>query len=161
MTRPSPMAVRLIKCDHGQDLDLPEHATPQSAGLDLRAAITSDLDLKPGERALVPCGFTMELPEGYEAQIRPRSGLAFKHGITVLNTPGTIDCDYRGEIKVLLINHGQDSFLVERAMRIAQMVVAPYQSVRFYEASTDNSEETTSSVVNLRASGGFGSTGIK
>ncbi len=122
--------------------------------MDLRAAVPDDLPLvlSPGQRALVPTGFIFEVPDGYEAQIRPRSGLAFKNGLTCLNTPGTIDSDYRGEVKVLLINHGSEDFLITRGMRIAQMVIAPVTQARVFEA-TDTSETT-------RGSGGFGSTGV-
>ncbi|MDX5319706.1 MAG: dUTP diphosphatase [Bacteroidota bacterium] len=130
---------------------LPEHQTSASAGVDLRASLEQSVDLKPGERMLVPTGLFMELPEGYEAQIRPRSGLAFKHGITVLNSPGTIDADYRGEIKVLLINHGQEVFRIENGERIAQMVVAAHEQIQWQLSETLSDSE--------RSSGGFGSTG--
>ncbi|MEM7197747.1 MAG: dUTP diphosphatase, partial [Pseudomonadota bacterium] len=115
--------------DHAKGLAVPEHATAASAGLDLCAAIAREISLGPGERQLIPCGFSMALPHGFEAQIRPRSGLAHKHGITVLNSPGTIDADYRGEVHVLLINLGIASFEITRGMRIAQMVIACYQPV--------------------------------
>ncbi|MCC0030404.1 MAG: dUTP diphosphatase [Brucellaceae bacterium] len=136
---------------HGEGLDLPAYETAGSAGMDLRAAVDAPLTLHPGERALVPTGLVFELPEGYEAQVRPRSGLAFKHGITCLNTPGTIDSDYRGEVKVLLVNLGEDAFDIARGMRIAQMVVAPVVQVRIEERSL--ASETN------RGAGGFGSTG--
>ncbi|MBU1313143.1 MAG: dUTP diphosphatase [Alphaproteobacteria bacterium] len=146
--------VPLIRLPHGGDLPLPAYETPGAAGMDLRAAVAEGepLTLQPGERALVPTGFVFEVPDGFEAQVRPRSGLAFKHGITCLNTPGTIDSDYRGEVKVLLINLGQEAFSVSRGMRIAQMVVAPVTQVRVMERS----EASTTP----RGAGGFGSTGV-
>ena len=120
------LRVEIKTLDHFGDLELPKYETVLAAGADLRAAVPPDMPmiLKPGERALVPTGMTMALPAGYEAQIRPRSGLAYKHGITCLNTPGTIDADYRGEVKVLLINHGSEPFTITRGERIAQMVIA-------------------------------------
>lgn len=130
---------------------MPEHQTDASSGLDLLAAISEDLVIKPGERVLIPTGIQIALPMGTEAQIRPRSGLAYKHGITMLNSPGTIDADYRGEIKVLAINLGQEDFTVTRGMRIAQMVIAEFVKTRLVEADT---LEMTS-----RGSGGFGHTG--
>ncbi|TXC85295.1 dUTP diphosphatase [Luteibaculum oceani] len=130
---------------------LPKFETESSAGMDLRASLDSPITLNPGERALIPTGLYMALPSGYEAQIRPRSGLAFKHGITVLNSPGTIDADYRGEIKVLLINHGEASFEINSGERIAQMVIAQYQQFNWKE--TQSLDETQ------RGSGGFGHTG--
>ena len=136
---------------HGEELPMPKYETPQSAGMDLMAAIDGDLTLAPGERMLVPCGFAMALPAGYEAQIRPRSGLAFKHGVTVLNSPGTVDADYRGEVKVLLVNHGNESFTITRGMRIAQMVVASVTRAEF--SMVVSLDET------VRGQGGFGSTG--
>lgn len=146
--------VPLIRLPHGGDLPLPAYETPGAAGMDLRSAVAEGepLTLQPGERALVPTGFVFEVPDGFEAQVRPRSGLAFKHGITCLNTPGTIDSDYRGEVKVLLINLGQEAFVVSRGMRIAQMVVAPVTQVRVMERS----EASTTP----RGAGGFGSTGV-
>ena len=144
----------LVCLPHAEGLDLPAYETAGAAGMDLRAAVPEDrpLMLMPGKRALVPTGFIFEIPQGYEAQIRPRSGLAFKHGITCLNTPGTIDSDYRGEVKVLLINHGDEEFLIERGMRIAQVVIAPVTQMRV--AEVDAASETT------RGAGGFGSTGV-
>ena len=139
--------------DHGKDLDLPQYATEGSAGLDLKAAIDEAIVIRPMERKLVPTGLSMAIPEGYEAQIRPRSGLAFKKGITVLNTPGTIDSDYRGEVKVLLINFGTEDFLVEKGMRIAQLVVKKYEKIEWNEV--ESLDDTS------RAGGGYGSTGIK
>ena len=143
--------VGVVRLSHGEGLDLPAYETAGSAGMDLRAAVDAPLTLHPGERALVPTGLVFELPEGYEAQVRPRSGLAFKHGITCLNTPGTIDSDYRGEVKVLLVNLGEDAFDIGRGMRIAQMVVAPVVQVRIEERGL--ASETG------RGAGGFGSTG--
>lgn len=140
--------------DHFEGLQLPAYETDLAAGADLRAAVseTDPMVLKPGERALVPTGFCMALPAGYEAQIRPRSGLAYKHGLTCLNTPGTIDADYRGEVKVLLINHGQEAFTINRGERIAQMVIAPITQPAF-EVVTELSDTA-------RGAGGFGSTGV-
>ncbi len=132
---------------------LPHYATPASAGLDLRANLDTAVELKPLERALIPTGLYIELPVGLEAQIRPRSGLAFKNGITVLNSPGTIDADYRGEVKVLLVNLSQQTFLVNDGERIAQMVVAKHETIDWHE--TDSLEESE------RGKGGFGSTGVK
>lgn len=147
------MIVKLERTPAGEGLALPHYATPDSAGMDLRAAIENTLDLKIGERMLVACGFKMVLPRGCEGQIRPRSGLALKHGITVLNSPGTIDADYRGEIKVILINLGQEDFVIERGMRIAQLVISPILQGKVEEV-TDIIEETD------RRGGGFGSTGL-
>ncbi|WFU02177.1 dUTP diphosphatase [Rhizobium sp. CB3171] len=150
-TRPT---LNLIRLAHGQGLDLPAYETKGAAGMDLRAAVEegATLTIAPGKRALVPTGFIFEIPDGFEAQIRPRSGLAFKHGITCLNTPGTIDSDYRGEVKVLLINLGDEPFDITRGMRIAQMVIAPVTQTRVAEIA--NVSETT------RGAGGFGSTGV-
>ena len=139
--------------DHGKGLELPRCATEGSAGVDLKAAVNESVIIRPMERKLIPTGLSIAIPENYEAQIRPRSGLAFKHGITVLNTPGTIDSDYRGEVKVLLINFGKDDFIVERGMRIAQLVVKKYEKVQW---NVVESLDDTS-----RAGGGYGSTGIK
>jgi dUTP pyrophosphatase len=145
--------VDIVWLPHGEGLDLPQYQTPHSAGMDLAAAIAPDarLKLKPGERAVVPTGLALSLPPGFEAQVRPRSGLAFKHGITCLNTPGTIDADYRGEIKVLLINHGQEEFVIRRGERIAQMIVAPFTQAQW--RLVEDLTETP------RGEGGFGSTG--
>jgi len=137
----------------GEDLPLPKYQTAFAAGMDLYAAVKSDVVLAPGDRAIVPAGFAIALPEGYEAQVRPRSGLAAKNGVTVLNAPGTIDADYRGEVGVILINHGKDPFTVTRGSRIAQMIFAPVTTASFVE--TDTLPET------LRGAGGFGSTGHK
>ena len=146
------LKVRIRRLAHGGDLPLPAYATAGSAGLDLAAAVTGDLLLPPGGRALVPTGFAIALPKGHEAQIRPRSGLAVKSGIGVLNAPGTVDSDYRGEIMVCLINHGDRPFTVSRGTRIAQMVVAPVSRVDWQPAE---SLEATA-----RDGAGFGSTGI-
>lgn len=143
-------AVRLVnKSKH----PLPKYATPQSAGVDLRANLDAPITLAPGQRALIPTGLFLELPQGTEAQVRPRSGLAFKHGVTVLNAPGTIDADYRGEVGVLLINHGQEPFEVKDGERIAQLVVARYELVAFEEVVDLSTSE--------RGAGGFGHTGRK
>ncbi|MCW8914306.1 MAG: dUTP diphosphatase [Magnetovibrio sp.] len=139
------------RLDHGADLPLPAHATSGSAGVDLMAAVDEPVTLVPGARALVQTGLSIELPEGFEAQVRPRSGLANKHGVTVLNSPGTIDADYRGEVCVILINHGQDAFTINRGERIAQMVVAPVTFVTWREENELNTS--------ARGAGGFGSTG--
>ncbi len=149
---PSPV-VGLVRLPHGADLELPAYASTGAAGIDLRAAngAGAPIVLKPGERGLVPTGLVFELPPGYEAQIRPRSGLALRHGITCLNTPGTIDSDYRGEVQVLLINLGEQDFSIERGMRIAQMVIAPVSRARLEERKL--ASETA------RGPGGFGSTG--
>ena len=147
------MDVNLKVLDHGQGLELPKYATEGSAGVDLKAATNETIVIHPMERKLIPTGLSMAIPDGYEAQIRPRSGLAFKNGITVLNTPGTIDSDYRGEVKVLLINLGNEDFVVERGMRIAQLVVEKYEKVQWNVVeSLDNTS---------RAGGGYGSTGVK
>lgn len=138
---------------HGDGLPLPSYETADAAGMDLRAALADGetLTLAGGRQAMLPTGFAMALPPGFEAQVRPRSGLAAKHGITVLNTPGTIDADYRGEVKIILINLGPDDFVIERGMRIAQMVIAPVvqAALRQVEALDDTA----------RGTGGFGSTG--
>ncbi|RKQ68522.1 dUTP diphosphatase [Oceanibaculum indicum] len=143
------LPVRILP--HGAGLALPAYQTADSAGLDLVAAVEAEMVLQPGERALVPTGLAIALPSGYEAQIRPRSGLAFKHGLTVLNSPGTIDADYRGEVKVLMINLGQEPFAVKRGERIAQMVVAPVTQIAWQPVA--DLDETA------RGVGGFGSTG--
>lgn len=143
--------VRIL--EHGKGLTLPSYATTGSAGMDLRAAITENVVLRRFERQLIPTGICMAIPEGYNIEIRPRSGLAFNHGISVLNTPGTVDCDFRGELKVLLINFGEEDFVVERGMRIAQMVLQKVECVEWN--SVESLDET------FRASGGYGSTGVK
>jgi len=148
------LAVPVLVLPHGEGLPLPEYATAGSAGLDLIAALPEDgpLTLAPLARAAVPTGLCLALPEGFEAQVRPRSGLALKHGLTVLNAPGTVDADYRGEVKVLLINLGDSPVRLERGQRIAQLIVAPVTRIHLVKAG--NLEETT------RGSGGFGSTGL-
>jgi len=138
---------------HGEGLKLPEYETANSAGMDLMAALPANEEtiLKVGQRLLIPAGFAMALAEGFEAQVRPRSGLAWKNGVTVLNSPGTIDADYRGEVKVILINHGDEDFVISRGMRIAQMVIAPVTQISWNIC--DTLDETS------RGEGGFGSTG--
>ncbi len=145
--------IGIVRLPHGEGLPLPAYETAGAAGMDLRAAVPEDrpLLILPGRRALVPTGLVFEIPGGFEGQVRPRSGLAFKHGVTCLNTPGTIDSDYRGEIMVLLINHGDEAFAVTRGMRIAQIVFAPV--TRAETAERGLAGETA------RGSGGFGSTG--
>jgi len=140
-----------IKVNYTGKHELPQFETAQSAGMDLRANIDAPVVLQPGDRTLIPTGIKMALPDGYEAQIRPRSGLAYKHGITVLNSPGTIDADYRGDVGVLLINHGHEPFTVEDGMRVAQMVVAQYSQFQW--------EPVADLIATDRGEGGFGSTG--
>jgi dUTP pyrophosphatase len=149
----SPIDVRIMRLPHGADLPLPEYQSTFAAGLDLLAAVpaVAPVELVPGGRALIPTGIAIALPPGTEGQVRPRSGLAARHGITVLNTPGTIDADYRGEIQVILANLGTELFAVTRGMRIAQLVIAPVLQARLIEVQ---SLDSTS-----RATGGFGSTG--
>ena len=147
------IVVRILRLPHGADLPLPAYQSAEAAGLDLLAAVSADapLMLAPGARAQVPTGLAIALPPGHEAQVRPRSGLAARHGVTVLNAPGTIDADYRGEVQVLLINHGAESVAIERGMRIAQLIVAPVTHARLVEtAALDDT---------ARGAGGFGSTG--
>jgi len=146
-------SVGFVRLPHGEGLPLPAYESTGAAGMDLRAAVPDDrpLLILPGKRALVPTGLILEIPEGMEGQVRPRSGLAFKHGLTVLNTPGTIDSDYRGEVKVLLINLGDEDFAVTRGMRIAQIVFASVVQAAV--------EERTLAGGTARGSGGFGSTG--
>ena len=146
------MKVDIQRLAHAHDLPLPAYATDGSAGLDLLAAIDTEMELKPGARAAVPCGIALALPHGIEAQVRPRSGLALNHGVTVLNAPGTIDSDYRGEVKAILINYGDAPFRIVRGMKIAQMVIARHEHVQFCETS-----ELTGTA---RGEGGFGSTGF-
>lgn len=138
---------------HAEGLDLPRYESTHAAGMDLRAALEEPVTLEPGKRTLIPTGLQMALPEGYEAQIRPRSGLAYRNGITMLNTPGTIDSDYRGEVKVLAVNLGEEPFPIHHGDRIAQMVIAPVQ--QFPVEETDHLPDTD------RGDGGFGSTGVK
>lgn len=140
------------KLSHAADLPLPSYESEAAAGMDLRAALSRSMVIKPGERVLIPTGLKMAIPMGFEAQIRPRSGLAWKHGITMLNTPGTIDSDYRGEVKVLAINHGEKTFTVEHGDRIAQMVIAPVSRATIRESDTLEQTE--------RNEKGFGSTGV-
>ncbi|MEM9683008.1 MAG: dUTP diphosphatase [Pseudomonadota bacterium] len=147
----TPVSVQVMRLPHGADLPLPAYETPGSAGLDLAAAVTEPVTIEPGARALIPTGITMALPDGYEAQVRPRSGLALRHGITLPNAPGTIDSDYRGEVQVIVGNLGDAAFVVTRGMRIAQMVVAPVTRISWSEI--DALPETE------RGEGGFGSTG--
>lgn len=134
------------------DIPLPQYATTGSAGMDICAALDSDITIQPGETALIPTGLTIELPQGYEAQIRPRSGLAIKHGIGILNSPGTIDSDYRGEIKIILTNFSNKPFVIHRGDRIAQMIISKYERIQWIEADSLISSE--------RGAGGFGHTGI-
>ena len=151
MTRADDIEVLFLRLPHGADLPLPAYQTPHAAAMDLHAAVEGPTTIAPGQIALVGCGFAMALPEGYEAQIRPRSGLAAKHGLTVVNAPGTVDADYRGEVKVALINHGREHVTIERGMRIAQMVVAPVTRVAWQ--AVDELPQSN------RGAGGFGSTG--
>ena len=145
------IAIQIQRLEHGADLPLPTPATSLSAGVDLLAAVAAPVVLAPGKRAVIPTGIAIQLPGGFEAQVRPRSGLAAKHGVTLLNAPGTIDADYRGEIGVILINHGDEDFSVTRGMRIAQLVIAPFSRATWGEV-----EELDASG---RGEGGFGSTG--
>ncbi|KEC56580.1 dUTP diphosphatase [Bartonella koehlerae] len=156
---PQPVTLSIQRLEHGQGLELPHYATAGSAGLDLRAALGEEetVILAPGQRTLIPTGLIFHLSPGFEAQIRPRSGLALKHGITCLNTPGTIDSDYRGEVKVLLINCGQENFAIKRGMRIAQMVIAPVLQVNVCAFEPEQNESISST--GSRGIGGFGSTG--
>ena len=149
--RPRSVTVRILRLPHGQGLALPSYQSKHAAGLDVVAAVIEPVELAPEGRMLVPTGFALELPEGYEAQVRPRSGLALKHGVTLLNTPGTIDADYRGEVMVLLINHGSETFTIRRGDRIAQLVIAPVNHVEIVAVETLGATE--------RGPGGFGSTG--
>jgi dUTP pyrophosphatase len=147
------LPVSIVRLPHAEDLALPAYATEHAAGMDLCAAIANDIVIEPGKRALVPTGLSIALPDGYEAQVRPRSGLALKNGLMVLNSPGTIDADYRGEVQVILANCGTEAFSITRGMRIAQMVVAAYSRVAWSEVA--ELPETA------RGVGGFGSTGVK
>lgn len=145
--------IEIVRLAHARDLPLPDYATTAAAGADLLAAVDQPIELGPLERRIVPTGISIALPVGFEAQVRPRSGLAAKHGITLVNTPGTIDADYRGEIGVILINLGKEPFRIERGMRIAQMIVARHARAAWREVATLN--ETA------RGAGGFGSTGVQ
>ncbi len=153
MTSGEGVEVRVMRLPHGTDLPLPEYQTALAAGLDLLAAVPADapVEIAPGARALIPTGVAVALPPGHEGQVRPRSGLAVRHGITVLNSPGTVDADYRGELQVILVNLGSDPFVVRRGLRIAQIIVAPVHRAKLVE--TINLDTTE------RAAGGFGSTG--
>jgi len=154
MKRPPPTAepiVRVVRLAHGRGLALPAYQSEGAAGMDLLAAVPRRLTLEPGGRALVPTGLVLELPEGYEAQVRPRSGLALRHGVTVLNSPGTVDCDYRGEVQVLLANLGKAPVVLRRGERIAQLVIQRVERARLVEASE--------AAPTRRGGGGFGSTG--
>ena len=150
----SQITAQLMQLPHGKDLPLPSYETAEAAGMDLRAAVPEDtpLILKPDARELVPTGFAMAIPHGFEAQIRPRSGLALKHGIALVNAPGTVDSDYRGEIKIILINLGREDFEISRGMRIAQMIIAPVLQVAI--EPVESLDDTA------RGAGGFGSTGV-
>ncbi len=152
----SAVAISVARLPHGADLPLPDYATADSAGMDLLAAVSGELSLAPGARSLVPTGLAIALPPGYEAQVRPRSGLALEHGVTVLNSPGTIDADYRGEVKVILANLGNEAFTVTRGMRIAQMVVSVVTRGVWHEVASDADLPAS-----RRGAGGFGSTGTK
>jgi dUTP pyrophosphatase len=147
--------VKIMRLPHGRDLPLPHYQSALAAGLDLCAAVPSDapVTIEPGGRAMIPTGIAISLPPGSEGQVRPRSGLAARHGVTILNSPGTIDADYRGEIQVILVNIGADSFVVQRGMRIAQLVIAAIQHAKLVESESLDSTE--------RAAGGFGSTGLQ
>jgi dUTP pyrophosphatase len=147
------MKIAFKRLEHATDLELPSYESEYAAGMDIRAALDKPLTLDTGERTLIPTGLKMALPKGYEAQIRPRSGLAYRNGITMLNTPGTIDADYRGEVKVLAVNLGDEPFVIGHGDRVAQMVIAPVIQAQVHEVeSLPNTE---------RGSGGFGSTGVK
>jgi dUTP pyrophosphatase len=151
----TPIEVRIVRLPHARDLPLPQYQSAFAAGLDLMAAVPADapVEIPPGGRAVIPTGVAIALPPGSEGQIRPRSGLAARHGVTVLNTPGTIDADYRGELQVILANIGSDLFVVSRGMRIAQLVIAPIQHAELVESSSLDATE--------RAAGGLGSTGLE
>ena len=146
------MKIAIQRLPHAEDLPLPAYATAGAAGLDLFAAVKTQITLEPGRHLSVPTGIALALPDGFEAQVRPRSGLALRHGVTVLNAPGTIDSDYRGEVIAILINHSKEAFSIARGMKIAQLVVAPHARVEWSDTTT---LETTS-----RGIGGFGSTGL-
>jgi dUTP pyrophosphatase len=150
-TVPRPITIKIKRLPGGADLPLPAFATEHAAGADLRAAVTDAVTMAPGEIRLIPCGFAMAIPPGFEAQVRPRSGLSSQHGVTLINSPGTIDADYRGEVQVPLVNHGREPFTVERGMRIAQMIIAALPKVSY--AEVEQLDETS------RGKGGFGHTG--
>lgn len=145
--------IAISRAEDGEDLPLPAYATPGAAGMDLHAACTAPVTLQPGERCLISAGFRVALPEGYEAQVRPRSGLAIRHGVTCLNAPGTIDADYRGVVGVILINHGAEAFTIQRGDRIAQLIVSPVARAAWRE--TDSLPDSE------RSEGGFGHTGVR
>lgn len=144
--------IRVARLEHAADLPLPAYASAGSAGLDLRAAITGEIELAPAGRAMVPTGLVLEIPPGYEGQVRPRSGLAIRHGVTMANPPGTIDSDFRGELQVLLVNLGEEPFTLRRGDRVAQLVVAPVTRIEW--------DETANLSPTGRGIGGFGSTGL-
>jgi len=148
----APVGVKIMREAGCEDLPLPEYETEHAAGMDLRAAVTETFSLAPGARALIPTGLRMALPAGYEAQIRPRSGLAIRNGISMVNSPGTIDADYRGQIQVIIINHGEEPFTIKRGDRIAQMVIAPVTRASWVEC--ESLDDTA------RGAGGFGHTGV-
>ena len=143
--------IEIKRLPHAEGIDLPSYKSSDAAGMDIRAALDETVLLKPGERALIPTGLQFAIPRGYEIQVRPRSGLAIKHGITMLNSPGTIDADYRGEVKLIAINHGQHNFKIERGERLAQLIIAPVVQMPVVEVDKLNETE--------RGDGGFGSTG--
>ena len=151
MSEAAPLTVEIKRLPHGVGLPLPAYQTPGSAGMDLHAATEGDFEIPPGGVRVVPCGFALAIPSGFEGQVRPRSGIAVRHRVTVLNTPGTIDSDYRGELGVILINHGTEVFQVERGMRIAQFVIAPVQRAQWVEVPELPSTD--------RGAGGYGHTG--
>src|SRR5258707_4358543 len=154
MSNQTPIEVRIVRLPHARDLPLPQYQSALAAGLDLVAAVPADapVEIPPGGRAVIPTGIAIALPPGSEGQIRPRSGLAARHGVTVLNTPGTIDADYRGELQVILVNIGEEIFAVSRGMRIAQLVIAPIQHANLVEWNSLDATE--------RAAGGLGSNGF-
>ncbi|MEL7835036.1 dUTP diphosphatase [Fodinibius sp. Rm-B-1B1-1] len=147
------MKIQFKKLPHAEDLPLPSYESEFAAGMDIRAALDEPITLKPGERKLIPSGLKMAMPQGYEAQMRPRSGLAYRNGITMLNTPGTIDADYRGELKMLAVNLGDEEFTINHGDRIAQMVIAPVIQANINKVEVLSETE--------RGDGGFGSTGVK
>jgi dUTP pyrophosphatase len=147
------MKIEFKKLSHAKDLPLPSYESAFAAGMDIRAALEKPITLQPGERRLIPSGLKMAMPQGYEAQMRPRSGLAYRNGITMLNTPGTIDADYRGELKMLAVNLGEEAFTINHGDRIAQMVIAPVIQAEINEVKTLSETD--------RGDGGFGSTGVK
>ena len=155
MSDETQIEVRIVRLPHARDLPLPQYQSALAAGLDLMAAVPVDapVEIPPGGRAVIPTGVAIALPPGSEGQVRPRSGLAARHGVTVLNTPGTIDADYRGELQVILVNIGSELFVVSRGMRIAQLVIAPIQHAKLVECNSLDATE--------RATGGLGSTGLE